>query len=60
MAIAEENLRQETAINEEQRAQISILKQGIEVNLEKFGLKFSRKGQSKTSDIDGFLELIRS
>ena len=50
---AESNLRRETALNEEQRAQIVILKQGIEHNLEKIGLRFSHHQNSQYANQRG-------
>jgi len=47
----------ETSRTEEQRAQIAILKQGIEANLQRLGLTFNQKGNSTgmLSQIDGYL-----
>ena len=65
LRITEENLRKETAICEEQRAQIAILKQGLEANLQKLGLRFSigQAGQPNQrgplNQIDGYLQLMR-
>lgn len=53
---SEENLRKETSRSEEQRAQIAILKEGIEANLQRLGLTFNQNA-SKTgmlSQIDGY------
>lgn len=60
LQISEENLRKETALSEEQRAQISILKAGIESNLERLGLRFSiNKNRGSQDQIDGYLQLMR-
>lgn len=56
----EESLRRETALSEEQRAQICILKEGIEANLERLGLRFSiNKNRGSQDQIDGYLQLMR-
>jgi hypothetical protein len=64
LQLVEESLRQETLLNEEQRAYILVLREALELKLTQLGISFkgisSRFGLIIESNVDGFMQLLNA